>query len=124
MTSSEMEIDVDLIMENVKNRILDYILTNDISDDEFLIFEAIMARAISNVIGFARLKREIKMKDGMTSSQINEDINDIIVGLSEKIEAYFDVINLDDDEFLIFKQLVTEKVDRFIALSLLERMKK
>jgi len=119
-----MEIDVDLIMENVKNRILDYILTNDISDDEFLIFEAIMARAISNVIGFARLKREIKMKDGMTSSQINEDINDIIVGLSEKIEAYFDVINLDDDEFLIFKQLVTEKVDRFIALSLLERMKK
>lgn len=119
-----MEIDVDLILENVKNRILDYILTNELSDDEFLIFEAIMARAISNVIGFARLKKEIKMKDGMTSSQINDDVNGILVGLSEKIKAYFDTINLDDDEFLIFKQLVTEKVDRFIVSALLERMKK
>ena len=124
--SKDMENDLDGMLESVETRVKSYISTNELSDDDFLFLEALIARAIDFGIGFANLKKKVKIGalkeiDSKTSEEISRDVNYILGDLSERIDAYFDEMAFDDDETLVFRSLISEKIEQFFVKSMLDK---
>jgi len=132
ITTDELELAVDEILDGVGEKLDDYFSINaKMTDDELLIFEALIARHVGLIVGFALIMVQTNIArpressngnghhNGKTGADVGDDVRYILVDVDKRLTDYIITMKLNDDEGLLLEAMIVKRIDKWSAEALL-----